>query len=168
MIRSKRYKKHLVSLFSGYSEKEVLKVAKDYVSFRLKNFLKEEIFQRLKELKKNGYQVILLSAGLDIYLKEFSDFLDVDLVCTVLEKNKEGYFTGKILGLDCLGKNKVLKLKEILSFKEVDWQESVAFGDNFSDLPFLSLVKKPILVDPDKKLEKWAKEKGWEIIKTKK
>jgi len=168
LLSSKNYKKYLVKLFKGYKEEDILKIAKEYNFFRLQKELKKEIFQKLIELKKLGYKIFLISGGLDIYLKEFSNFLGVNLICTVLEKNEKNIFTGNILGLDCVGENKVLKLKESLSsFEEIDWKESLAFGDSLSDIHFLSLVKKATVVDPDLRLEEIAQKKGWKIIKTK-
>jgi HAD superfamily hydrolase (TIGR01490 family) len=169
LLNSTNYKKYLVKLFKGYKEEEILKIAKDYNYFHLQKNIKEEVFKKLIELKQSGYNIFLISGGLDIYLKEFANFLGVNLICTVLEKNEKNIFTGNILGLDCVGKNKVLKLKEALPyFEKIDWENSVAFGDSLSDIYFLSLVKNVTVVDPDHKLEKIARKKGWEIIKTKK
>ncbi|WP_419887824.1 HAD family hydrolase [Neobacillus niacini] len=51
-----------------------------------------------------------------------------------------------------------------LSNTDVDWQNSFAYGDSYSDLNVLELVGNPVAVNPEPRLLEIANHKKWEII----
>ncbi|MFJ5769666.1 HAD family hydrolase [Psychrobacillus sp. NPDC093180] len=62
------------------------------------------------------------------------------------------------------GTRKTEHILQALEGQPIDWENSYAYGDSFSDLPVLELVGNPIAVKPEEKLLNVAKERGWEII----
>ncbi len=167
IIDNEVYRKHYIRLLKGYSVEDIASLAQIYFESRLQNSLKLRILDRLKKLKQDGYEIFLVSAGFDIYLKEFSKLIGANLICTIVEKSKNNIYTGKIKGLDCFGVNKVKKIQsEIPFFDDIDWGDSVAFSDDVSDIPMLSLVGGAFVVDPSFHMEQYAIREKWEIIKT--
>lgn len=162
LVKSEKYKKHLVSLLKDCHEKEIKVLGKKYIEYRLKNILKPKIIAKLRYLHKKGYNVYLVSAGLDIYLKPFAKFLNAKLICTTTER-KNKIYTGKIDGLDCIGKNKAIKIKRIL-VKNIDWKNSISFGDHLSDKYMLSMTGHSFVINPNKELINYAKKMGWNIL----
>lgn len=161
-------RRHLVELFKGHTEDDLRYVTEQYRE-HLKAKLKVPIFERLKDLKSRGYEVYMVSAGLDVYLKPFADYVGVPLIASVLEKDNTGFYTGKLLGVDCIGEGKVVKLKDFVKdFDQVNLEESFAFSDSAVDLPMLNLVGKSVVVDPDNELLSEAKKREWEVVLTKK
>jgi HAD superfamily hydrolase (TIGR01490 family) len=55
-------------------------------------------------------------------------------------------------------------IDEALVGKNIDWENSFAYADSYSDLPVLELVGNPVAVQPDSKLKQIAQKRGWEII----
>ena len=53
---------------------------------------------------------------------------------------------------------------QALEGQQIDWENSYAYGDSFSDLPVLELVGNPVAVNPEEKLRSVAKARNWEII----
>jgi phosphoserine phosphatase len=47
--------------------------------------------------------------------------------------------------------------------RNVDLSRSYAYADSISDLPMLEAVGIPVVVNPDGRLEKAAKSRGWQI-----
>ena len=47
---------------------------------------------------------------------------------------------------------------------KINLKQSYAYADSFTDKEVMELVGHPIAVNPDKRLKKYAKEKGWKII----
>nr|MBA3471727.1 haloacid dehalogenase-like hydrolase [Rubrobacter sp.] len=47
--------------------------------------------------------------------------------------------------------------------RKLDLSRSYAYADSISDLPMLEAVGNPIAVNPDGRLQKAAKERGWQI-----
>ncbi|WP_342515061.1 HAD-IB family hydrolase [Sporosarcina sp. FSL K6-1522] len=62
------------------------------------------------------------------------------------------------------GKRKNEKIKEALAGKDIDWQNSYAYGDSFSDIPVLELVGNPVAVRPEPRLQAFAQERQWAIL----
>src|SRR5262249_38770006 len=46
-----------------------------------------------------------------------------------------------------------------------DLQASYAYSDSASDLPMLSIVGHPVVVNPDAELTRMAREHGWQILR---
>ena len=166
LLNSGTYRRHLTGLFKGYSEAELAPLVRAYQG-RLNNIVKTPVLDRLRDLQARGCRVFLVSAGLDVYLEPFAVSLGVGLVCTVLEKDGAGVYTGRIAGIDCLESGKVDKLRQAVPFfDDIVWQESYAFGDSESDIPLLSLVGNAVAVDPQAELRRYAQEHGWHVLVT--
>lgn len=111
-----------------------------------------ELIETLKRYHNSGYLIILVSGGYHIYLKYFAQEYPVDEIISTKIQFKNGVCTGKLDGLDCLGKNKILLLN--IRFRE-NSAESVAFSDSITDLPFLKWVKKGFVVSK-KEHQNWV------------
>ena len=110
----------------------------------------------INEHKKNGYEIILVSASLKEIIDEIAVFLGIkEAVATKLEQNK-GFYTGKIEGAVCHGSNKVFLLKDLVKSKNFTFVGSFGYTDDYSDIPLLNLVETPFVVNPDFRLEKFA------------
>jgi phosphoserine phosphatase len=55
-------------------------------------------------------------------------------------------------------------LKRLITKHGLVWQDSVAVGDSGSDIAMLEAVEQPIAFNPDQKLFKAARERGWPIV----
>lgn len=167
LINSEVYRNHYIKLLSGCTREELEHLSGLYLNQRLRWSLKKDILERLKLFQKDGYKVFLVSAGFDVYLRDFAKFLGVELVCTVADIDEFGVCTGRIRGLDCFGINKVSKIQaEIPFYQHCDLVKSIAFSDDVSDIPMLSMVGSACVVDPSGDLESYSKNRGWEIVKT--
>ncbi|MBC8230064.1 HAD-IB family hydrolase [bacterium] len=113
--------------------------------------------------KEQGRFVVLLSGSLDILVAHFKEYLDIDLMIGYSLEIKDGVLTGHTTGLQPYGKNKAIIAKQLAEEYELDLNHSYAYGNNYSDEYKLSLVKHPVVVNPDRKLRRIANKKGWTI-----
>jgi phosphatidylglycerophosphatase C len=104
--------------------------------------------------KKQGHFIIIISGGYMEYINYFSEHFKFDKVIATELKTKNGKFTGKISGLDCMGYNKLIKLNNTLNLEDYDLTKSYCYTDSLSDLPILSLVGNRFLISTayDKKI----------------
>jgi len=75
-----------------------------------------------------------------------------------------GRFTGSVAGTPCMREGKIEHLERWLAARGKalkDFQESWFYSDSINDLPLLERVTHPVVVDPDSRLEKAARERGW-------
>ena len=107
---------------------------------------------------------MILSSGLYPICQEMSLSLGMDdIICSSLEV-KDGYLTGRPLGRICFGQEKVVRLNEYCKNNNINPIQSWYYGDSISDLPVLSSVGIPVCVNPDKRLKKAARKRGWKVL----
>jgi phosphoserine phosphatase len=44
-------------------------------------------------------------------------------------------------------------------------RQAAFYTDSINDLPLLSVVRRPVVVDPDPRLESAALRKGWQVLR---
>jgi HAD superfamily hydrolase (TIGR01490 family) len=163
LVDSEMYRAHYAKIFKGYEQARVERLGREYARY-LMTVLKDATMERFQNLKNQGYEIYLVSAGFDVYLKYFAELLGVNLVCTVLEVDDQKRYTGAIAGGDCYDQGKVEKLQAALRGQSIDWAQSISFGDSKTDIAILSTTGTACVVDPESALVPIAKEKGWETI----
>jgi HAD superfamily hydrolase (TIGR01490 family) len=85
------------------------------------------------------------------------------VVCTTLEVDGDGRFTGRPIEPLCYGAGKVelaRRAGERLGFRV---EEATFYSDSITDVPLLEVVKTPIVVNPDRRLRRVAQKRGWPI-----
>lgn len=88
------------------------------------------------------------------------------LIATEPEQ-KNGVFTGGVAEVPCFREGKITRLEKWMAERGWNWNsfaDTTFYSDSLNDLPLLSLVKKPVAVDPDATLRKHAEQHGWRII----
>jgi HAD superfamily hydrolase (TIGR01490 family) len=98
-----------------------------------------------------------LDLGVDHYLAT-----DVELV--------DGRFTGRTQGVLNMRTGKVERLRSWLQQRDEPdtvLRQASFYTDSINDLPLLSVVRWPVVVDPDPRLESAALRKGWQVLRFK-
>ena len=78
-----------------------------------------------------------------------------------------GRYNGKPHGLPSFREGKITRVEAWLESLGLWWgsfAQSHFYSDSHNDLPLMSLVTRPVAVDPDDTLRAHAREKGWPII----
>lgn len=89
-----------------------------------------------------------------------------NLIATEPEQ-KNGEFTGQVLGAPCFKEGKITRLENWLDERNLTWLsflESWFYSDSLNDIPLLNKVTHPVAVDPDTTLKRYAKKNNWPII----
>ena len=122
-------------------------ITPDFSKFLLKKISKDALIE-INRLKEKNYEIILLSASCDFYLREIKEALGFSkLICTeTCLKDDKIIITGE----NCYGGNKILRLLEQYPNDRIDWQNSYCFTDNLSDWRLLSLFGHPVAVNNNK------------------
>ncbi len=128
--------------------------------------LKGKGLATLRHHLAHGNRVVLLSAGMDIYLRSWGDALGVDdILCSVAERGVNGRITGRLVGANCRGAEKVRRLDEYLA-DFGDRGESphiTVYSDHHSDLPLLQRADVAVAVDPTPRLRALCRLHGFGI-----
>ena len=149
----KRVKENFLKFIEGIDEKDLSLLVKDFYKDVLEKILYEDAIKMMKNLKKEGYKIYLISASPEFYLNEFYAIKEVDVIIGTKFSIENGKFIRKMHGENCKGSEKVKRLKEFIKENnvEVDYKNSYMFSDSLSDKPLLDLVGNGYLVNYKKK-----------------
>jgi len=85
------------------------------------------------------------------------------LLASEAELTSDGY-SGKPIGIPCYQDGKVKRLYQWLEDTPYDLDGSWFYSDSHNDIPLLSIVDHPVVVDPDEYLRKTAMQRKWPIM----
>jgi HAD superfamily hydrolase (TIGR01490 family) len=121
-----------------------------------------EGMRRIREHKRAGHRVLLLTGALDVVVEPLAELLDVEVDCAHLLM-KEGRLTGDLQSPPPAGEARGTLLEEYAARNGIVLSESFAYADSLSDLGMLELVGTPVAVNPDARLSQVAGQRGWRI-----
>jgi HAD superfamily hydrolase (TIGR01490 family) len=76
----------------------------------------------------------------------------------------DGVYTGELAGPFCYGAGKVEAMSEVARWEGFDLGQCYAYSDSVSDLPMLTAVGHPVVVNPDAPLARHAALSGWPVV----
>lgn len=85
------------------------------------------------------------------------------VVCTVLEVDERGRLTGHAVEPLCYGAGKIELAARVAEREGFELAESTFYSDSITDLPLLEAVRVPVTVNPDARLRRIARRRGWAI-----
>jgi phosphatidylglycerophosphatase C len=93
---------------------------------------------------REGHEVVIVSATLDVYLDEVARALGVaHVLCTGLVADERGRCTGRLRGANCRGAEKAARLHALFGDDDVElW----AYGNSRGDDEMLALAHHPVRV----------------------
>lgn len=150
-------------IFKGMTEKEILNFFNRCFDHS-KELMNRAVLTEFIQAKEEGYHTVLLSGSYTHFINYIGEFLEFDtIIGTKMYFNNDVYDVDRQLEM-ISGEKKLEKVQETFKNNHVDWRKSISFADGYSDLKILEIVGNPIAVNPDRKLKKIAKERGWKII----
>jgi HAD superfamily hydrolase (TIGR01490 family) len=148
----------------GEKPEDIADWARQFGRHFLDHAVPSSLREKIRGLKLQGCRVVLLSGSLQVLVDQLRDVIGADYLIGGTLEVEAGRFTGKKTGLHPFGSDKVAVLFERIAPESVDWEGSWALADRYSDLPVLELVGHPVAVNPDRRLRKLARERGWEVM----
>jgi phosphatidylglycerophosphatase C len=104
----------------------------------LPRLMRPGALNEIRRLQNDGYLVVVVSASPENWIQPWANEISVQLLASKLEV-KENKVTGKILGKNCHGEEKVRRINECYTLS--DYQHIIAYGDSTGDKPMLKLAK---------------------------
>src|SRR3712207_4178542 len=75
----------------------------------------------------------------------------------------DGVYTGRLVGELLHGPMKAVAVRELAAAEGLDLGRCSAYSDSVNDLPMLSLVGDPCVINPDARLREHARARGWRV-----
>jgi HAD superfamily hydrolase (TIGR01490 family) len=147
---------------SGFELSLLEEIASHAFERRIKADLFPGALALISGIKAAGGRVVLATASLDFLVKPLADMLGVDGVVASSLEFQDGVSTGRFAGKLVFGP---MKREAVIAAAGGEALSGCAFySDSIHDLPLLLEAGKPVVVNPDKRLEREARARGWEQI----
>jgi phosphatidylglycerophosphatase C len=100
--------------------------------------IRPAMWRRIEQHRRLGHEMVIVSASPDIYIEPIAGRLGFDAaIATRLEVDERGLLTGRMLGVNCRGAEKVRRLREWIG---EDITSLTAYGDSAGDRELLALA----------------------------
>lgn len=110
-----------------------------------------------------GHFVVILSASPQELVEAVATRLGAQRAVGTRAEVEDACYTGRLDPPFCYGVGKLKRLEQELGPGPLDG--ATAYADSLSDLPVLEACRHPVAVNPDAKLRRVAKVRGWPIIR---
>jgi putative phosphoserine phosphatase/1-acylglycerol-3-phosphate O-acyltransferase len=164
LISLKRYKEISLLHFRGWSRDEIEQWGVLFYRTRIARLIAQQARAVIRKHKAENRILVLATGSPDVYVHAVADALELDhVLCTRLQYER-GYFTGRIMGEDCLAEAKRNRVISYANMLRAELKQSYFYTDQHSDLSLLNLVGNPYAVNPTPELQRFSESRNWPIL----
>ena len=154
-----------VSRLKGESDGHVRAQVKAFYQNRLRHHYRPGGLSALHRHRQRGDAIVLLTSSPQLLAQLVADDLDFQAyLCTQLEIDDDGHFTGQIIEPLCFGAGKVELATTYARSQHIALTDCTFYTDSITDMPMLQAVGTPIVVNPDPRLRRAARAEDWPIV----
>jgi phosphoserine phosphatase len=110
-----------------------------------------------------GQRVWLVTAAPIEIARTIAHRLGLTGALGTVAEHDDGVYTGRLVGDLLHGAAKAEAVRQLAEQEGLDLARCAAYSDSFNDLPMLSLVGDPCVINPDSRLRDHARAQGWRI-----
>ncbi|MBI5159858.1 MAG: HAD family hydrolase [Micrococcales bacterium] len=155
-----------LSLVGGHRTEEILALA-ERIWERISPRLWPETVALTKEHLAKGHEVWLISATPVEVGRLIATRLGLTGALGTRTEDVAGVYTGRLVGHVLHGERKAVAARELAGAIGADLAESWAYSDSRNDIPLLTLVGNPVVVNPDPVLTLHAASNRWPVMRMK-
>ncbi|WP_207632489.1 HAD-IB family hydrolase [Foetidibacter luteolus] len=127
----------MTHFWKGTPEKEFTEVCASFSASVLPGLLRSQAIETIQQYQQKGHDIAIVSASAEDWVMPFCNQHSLTCLSSRLEK-KDGRLTGKLLGLNCNGPEKVSRVKA--HFNTASYSVIIAYGDTNGDKPMLQFA----------------------------
>jgi HAD superfamily hydrolase (TIGR01490 family) len=118
---------------------------------------------RIEKHRAEGHVLAILSTSPTYVTQPIAETLGIEEVMSTRFEVDGGHFTGRLIGPACVGVGKVHWAEDLGARRQVDLGQSWFYTDSYTDMPMLERVGHRVVVNPDPRLKRIAKRRGWPV-----
>jgi len=161
--RLARMRDSVLALTKGWHQERVREIVEETLDAVVEPIVYDEALELIRQHHEAGRPVYIVSASPDEIVAPLARYLGVDgYLATRSSVDEDGRYTGAT-ELYCYGPQKAVVMIEFAAERGIDLAASYAYSDSATDIPMLESVGHATAVNPDRELQRAAREHGWEI-----
>lgn len=162
--RTERMRLALSRTVTGWQVAQVEELVQAHVDRAIRPVLHTEAVERIAAHHAAGEDVVIVSASATELVRPIARLLGVDRVIATEMSVVDGRYTGEI-DFYAYGEAKAVAMRALADREGYDLAASSAYTDSATDAPMLAAVGHPYVVNPDRRLRRWAQERGWPTLR---
>ena len=140
LSNTKAKERILQHFFGGIPIEKFNKLCEDFCKGPLLKMIRPLALQCIKNHLKDGHEVWVVSASAENWVSPWCKLMGISVMATKLEIN-QNKITGKILGENCYGEEKLNQIKKVLDLNQYD--QIFSYGDSDGDRQMLDQANFP-------------------------
>ena len=150
-------------ILAGFSVEDMRRLVGDAMEPVLRPLVYDEPLHLLRRHRERGERTYIVSATLQEIVEHIAADLGFDGAIGSTCEIVDGVYTGRSLRA-AHGEGKAQAVRELAVAEAIDLDASTAYSDSYSDEPFLAAVGHPVAANPDRKLRRIARRRGWQVV----
>ncbi len=153
--------------YKGQSEDRLRYFAQDLFEDVIKPAVFPGSYELIEKSRKLGLRQVVITGALDLSVKPLMDHLGITEYVTNRLEFVNGVATGRLLPPVMASATKASWIRTYTEREGISLSDSYAYTDSMSDLPMLSIVGHPAVINPDMRLRQTALHHDWPILNLK-
>ena len=163
VIDAKQVALHVLQGYRGKSNAWLTERCQGWFQSHVREHISSIGRARVREHLRAGHAVAIATSAVRQVAEPLAHELCIPhLVCSELEV-RAGELTGSFDWPLCYGQGKLERAATLLQELGASLEQTAFYTDSITDLPLLEAVGHPIVVNPDARLRRAAKRRGWLI-----
>ena len=157
-------RQRILDAIAGQRQVDLARMGSDVLAGILP-LLYREVLEEAYAHQDAGRRAYIVTAASQELAEVLAHVLVMDGGVGMRSEVRDGVYTGKPAGPFTYREGKAVAIRELAEREGIDLSESYAYSDSESDLPMMRAVGHPVAVNPDRALERVAREEGWRIMR---
>jgi HAD superfamily hydrolase (TIGR01490 family) len=152
-----------LSFISGHRVEDIESLSRDIFDESMASRIWPETRALAQLHLDRGHRVWLVTAAPIEIARIIASRLGLSGALGTVSEDVDGVYTGRLVGDLLHGRAKAAAVQALASDEGLDLDLCSAYSDSYNDLPMLSLVGNPFVINPDAKLRTYARARDWPI-----
>jgi HAD superfamily hydrolase (TIGR01490 family) len=152
-----------LELTKGWEADRVRRLVRETMEEVIAPLVYQEALDLIEDHRRAGRDVWIVSSSGEEIVEPFGSYLGVrDVIATRSGIDVDGRYDGT-LEFYAYAAAKATAIRQIAEVRGYDLANSFAYSDSITDLPMLTTVGQPTVVNPDRELRAAAVAMGWDV-----
>ena len=153
--------------YKGQSEDRLRYFAEELFEDVIKPAVFPGTYELIEKSRKLGLRQVVITGALDLSVAALMEHLGITEYVTNRLEFVNGMATGRLLPPVMAAATKASWIRTYTEREGISLSDSYAYTDSMSDLPMLSIVGHPAVINPDMRLRQTALHHDWPILNLK-
>lgn len=137
---------------------------RDFVREKIEPIILPLACELVERHRAAGDTLLIVTATNEFVTAPIAERLGVPNLIATIPEQSNGRYTGEVAGTPAFQAGKVKRLLDWLKETSTELADRTFYSDSHNDIPLLERVDHPVATDPDDRLQRHARDRGWPVI----